>query len=404
MKFRHAMLVLGLPALLACSAALPETGPKLESAALPSIIDGHADFAVHYLRRKWSEHAYDIDGDFPGQAGVLRWKAGGIDGVLATVGSDQEPGSPNHFARVIASLDWFDRLTARHPRTLLAATTPADFEEARRTGKIALMRSIEGGDQLDGSLENLLTAYERGVRSMLIVYDHNNDIGDGAMVMERSALVAAKAHGGLSPFGRQLIGEMNRLGIAVDLSHAAEATALEAIRISRSPVIFSHSAARALADTPRNISDRVLREVASHEGLVMVPLVPYLTTTDYWHWWSSGESRYAELTRLHPNDKNAVSRGMSAWDKSNPPPKVVVADVADQIEYIARVIGKDQVGIGTDFDGMDDFAIAELDDATKLPALLRELSSRGWTTSELEGLARVNFLRVLSDIQARAAH
>jgi membrane dipeptidase len=381
--------------------ALPAAAAR-PAVPLPTIIDGHADFAIHYLRHSWSAEAYDIDGDFPGQAGVRRWKAGGVDGALVTVGSDQEPGTVGHFPRVLASLNWFDALVARHPKTLLAARSPADFESARRAGKIALMPAIEGGDQLDGSLANLSTAYRRGVRSLLLVYDHNSDIGDGAMVMEQSVPVAAKAHGGLSTFGRELIGEMNRLGIAVDLSHAAESTALQALEVSKAPVIFSHSGARALADTPRNLSDRVLQKVAAKDGLVMVPLAPYLLTTEHWRWWSAGEARYAELTRLYPNDKATVSRAMAEWDASNPQPKVDIADVADQIEYVAELVGKHRVGIGTDFDGMGDFAVSDLKNATQLPDLLRELSHRGWSRAELEGVARSNFLRVMTEVQQAA--
>ena len=163
MAVRYALALLALPALLPTwAAAFPGSSASSEAAAPPSIIDGHADFAIHYLNRGWSAEAYNIDADFPGQAGVMRWKAGGVDGVVTTVGSDLKPGTTGHFPRVLASLDWFDALVARHPKTLVAARTPADFEAARRAGKIALMPAIEGGDQLDGSLANLSSAYQRG--------------------------------------------------------------------------------------------------------------------------------------------------------------------------------------------------------------------------------------------------
>jgi len=396
------MVLFALAGQPASAASISVSNAPLVAPEFPSVIDGHADFAIHYLRRSWSVEAYDFEHEFPGQAGVSRWKTGGIDGALVTVASDQEPGSGDHFPRVLASLDWFDALVARYPNSLVAARTPSDFEAAHRAGKIALMPAIEGGEQLDGSLKNLSTAYRRGVRSILIVYDHHNDIGDGAMAMGQSAAIAAPAHGGLSRFGRKVIDEMNKLGIAIDLSHAAQSTALETIAESRAPAIFTHSAARALADTPRNLSDRVLNEVAARGGLVMIPFVPYLTTTEHWHWWSAGEARFAELTRLYPEDQARVSNAMSEWDASNPQPKVGVGDVANQIEYVAKIVGKDKVGIGSDFDGMDQFAVAGLQDAAQLPKLLRELSKRGWTRSELEALARGNFLRVMADIQGAA--
>lgn len=352
------------------------------------IIDGHADFAVHYLRQGWSVEAHDIGTSLPGQADVPRWRAGRINGALVTVGSDLAPGSTGHFSRLLASLAWFDALIERHADVLIKARSAADFERSIGLGRIVLMPAVEGGDQIDGSIENLRYAYGAGVRSIGIVYDHHNEIGDGAMAIPSSAKIAANPNGGLTPFGRRVIAEMDRLGMLVDLSHAAETTALQAIRVSSAPVIFSHSGARALADTPRNLSDFVLREVARTDGVVMVPLAPYFTTTAHWKWWTAGEAHYATLQTRHGNDEAAIARGMAEWDAANPQPIVTVAHVADQIEHIARVAGTDHVGIGTDFDGMGSFAINELSDASMLPALFAELSRRGWSTGDLRKLAR----------------
>ena len=371
------------------------------ASTLPAVIDGHADFAIHYLRKQWSPDGLDIEKGLPGQADVSRWRAGGVNGALVTVGSDQAPGSREHFTRVLVSLDWFEALVQRHEGALVAVRSASDFDRAAKAGKIALMAAIEGGDQLDGSLEHLRTAYARGVRSVGIVYDHHNSIGDGAMAMPGSTKVAAPANGGLSAFGRQVVEEMNRLGIMVDLSHAAERTALDAMRLSKAPVIFSHSAGRALADTPRNLSDEVLREVARNRGVVMVPLAPYLITTDHWRWWSAGEARYAELEKQH-SDESAISRGMAQWDAANPQPHVGITNVADQIEYIAKVAGKDHVGIGTDFDGMGSFAVKGVEDASAIPKLLVELRTRGWSSADLHNLARGNFLRVLRAAEGAA--
>jgi membrane dipeptidase len=363
------------------------------------VIDGHSDFAIHYLKKQWSLDSLDIERGLPGQADVRRWRQGGVNGALATVGSGQSSGSKQHFPEVLVSLDWFDALIQRHHGSLTAARSASDFDGAAKAGKIALMAAIEGGDQLDSSLEHLQTAYSRGVRSLGIVYDHQNAIGDGAMAMPSSAKVAAPASAGLSAFGRQVVEEMNRLGMIVDLSHAAERTALDAMRLSKSPVIFSHSAARGLCDTPRNLSDEVLREVAKNGGLVMVPLVPYLVTTDHWRWWSAGEAKYAELEKEH-SDEASIDRGMAAWDSANPPPEVTVAHVADQIEYIAKVAGKEHVGIGTDFDGMGSFAIKDISDAAAIPKLLAELRARGWSPEDLHNLARGNFLRILRAVES----
>lgn len=397
------MLRFGLHALLAAAAgSLSAATLPAQAHLLPQVIDGHADFAIHYLARGWSLDTLDIEKGLSGQADVVRWRHGGINGALATVGSDRAPGSTNHFPRLLASLDWFDRLIARHRQALTAAKSAADFEEAAMNGRMALMPAVEGGDQIDSSLANLRLAYARGVRSMGIVYDHHNAIGDGAMTMPASIGIAVPAHGGLSPFGRELIAEMNRLGMVVDLSHAAEQTAVQAMHLSRAPVIFSHSGARALADTPRNLSDDALRELARNGGLVMVPLVPYLTTTAHWRWWSSGEAHYASLEEAGA-DQAEIDREMAEWDAANPQPVVTLSDVADQVEHIARIAGADHVGIGTDFDGMGSFAIDQLKDASALPQLMAELSRRGWGAADLEKLARGNFLRVLRQVEAVAA-
>ena len=397
------LLASGLAIVGSTTTALAAQPAAHARTALPAIIDGHADFAIHYSNKGWAAADYDIERSLPGQADVPRWRAGGINGMLATVGSDLGPGSPQHFPRVLVSLDWFDALIATHQGALSRALTAADFEAAERHGKIALMPALEGGDQIDGSLENLRTAYARGVRSMGIVYDHHNDIGDGAMAMPSSTDVAAPSSGGLSPFGRQVVAEMNRLGMLVDLSHAAESTSLEVLGITRAPVIFSHSGSRTLADTPRNLSDKVLSAVAANGGIVMVPLVPYLTTTANWRWWLSGESEYARLVEEFDEDTEAIDRGMAAWDDANPQPKVTVSDVADQVEYVARIAGRDHVGIGSDFDGMDSFVIAELNDASRMRALFDELVGRGWSDEDLRKLARGNILRVITAVQAQAA-
>lgn len=394
-----------LSILLALPAAAQDHAQTAGAAlARTPVFDGHADLAIHYLRASppWSLDAHDLRARLPGQADLPRWRTGRVGGALVTIGSDRPPGAGDHFPRLLASLDWFDGLIARYRDDISKVSTAAELRAARESGRMALIPAIEGGDQIDNSLENLRAAYRRGVRSMLIVYDHNNAIGDGAMVFGSSRAISAPRHGGLTPFGRALVAEMNRLGMLIDLSHAAEETALQAIAVSRAPVIFSHSGARAIADTPRNLSDETLHALRENGGIVMVPLVPYLTTTAHWRWWSSGEARYAELAAAHPDDEVVIERGMAEWDAANPQPEVTIGHVADQIEHIARVAGHDHVGIGTDFDGMGSFVIRDLADASHLPALFAELARRGWTQVRLEALAGGNFERVFAQAEALA--
>ena len=225
----------------------------------------------------------------------------------------------------------------------MAARSPADVRRAAAEGRIALIAAIESGDQLDGSLGRLRELYARGLRAVTIVYDHHNDLGDGAMAYEQSRAVAGPAAGGLSPFGRDVVREMNRLGMIVDVAHAAEVTANDAIAMSTAPVVFTHVNARAIADTPRNVSDDTLRRLAAKGGLVMVSFVPYLVSPAYLAWFTEGERRYAALMAAHPGDRAAIAAGMAVWDQTHPQPVVTVAEVANHIEHIARVAGDDLV-------------------------------------------------------------
>jgi len=383
---------------------VPASGRVSPTASQIPIFDGHNDLAIHFLRARpaWSLDSHDLSVRLAGQTDIPRWRAGGVGGALVTVASDRATGDRDHFSRLLVSLDWFDALVRRYPAEVVPARSVADLRAARRSGRIALMPAIEGGYQLNRSLDNLRVAYARGVRSMTIVYDHHDTIGDGAMVLEQSRAVAATSSGGLSPFGRAVVAEMNRLGMLVDLSHAAESTARQALELSRAPVIFSHSGSRVLADTPRNLSDETLRALAANGGIVMVPLAPYLTTTAHWRWWASGEARFAALQTAHPGNNVAVERGMAEWDAANPQHAVTLAHVADQIEHVARVAGYDHVGIGTDFDGMGSHVIPDLADTTRLPALFAELARRGWSTTQLDSLAGGNFERVLARVEAIA--
>jgi membrane dipeptidase len=194
---------------------------------------------------------------------------------------------------------------------------------------------------------------------------------------------------------------MNRLGMIVDLSHAGDTTAQQGIAASRAPVIFSHSAARKLADTPRNVSDATLRRLVANGGMIMVPLAPYLITTEHWKWWSGGEAHYNSLVKT--DDDAAIKQKMAAWDRANPEPRVTVAQVADQIEHITRIVGHAHVGIGTDFDGMGNFEIIGLQDAAHLQALFSELRGRGWTDQQLNAIGTGNFERVLREVEVRAS-
>lgn len=360
------------------------------------LIDGHNDLLIHYVapdgKSFMPADSYDLGSRTIGQVDLPRMKAGRVGGAIFTTAA-LDPNDREGSIRVAMSA--VRMLAARHPEALDVVAGSAELIEAAAAGRIAMLPGIEGGDQLGESLGTLEAAHRHGIRAITLTWEKTNALGDSS--------ADAPRHGGLSNFGRSVIERMNQLGMLIDLSHAADATVRDALAVSRAPVIFSHSSARALCAAPRNLPDDLLRAVASNGGVVMVTFVPYFTTHEAWEWYERGESEWARLEQLHAGDRTAMQRAMKEWDASNPPPPVTVSDVADQVEHVRRIAGIDHVGLGSDFDGMGSFRIEALPDAASFPILFHELARRGWTDAEMQKLAGRNFLRVLRTIERVAA-
>ena len=365
-------------------------------AATP-LIDGHNDLLIHYLgpNRKGLGNAdqYDIRQRTTGQVDIPRMRAGRLGATIFTVGIND---TTNRAAAVAASTGLLRELARRSPADLEVATSEAGIRRAFAAGRIAGLMGLEGGDQIGGSLDVLRAAFQSGVRAMTLMWANSNNIGDSSE--------GATVHRGLSAFGERVVREMNALGMMVDLSHASDSAAFDALALSTAPVILSHSSARQLSPSPRNAPDTLIRMVAQKGGIVMVTFVGYFTTPAYAAWYKRGDLQWFQLMSKYKGNRDSVSTYFALWKGTNPAPAVTVGDVADHVEHVRDVAGIDHVGIGADFDRMSDAQITGLEDASTYPALFEELVRRGWTDGALRKLAGENFLRVLRAVEAQASH
>jgi membrane dipeptidase len=295
---------------------------------------------------------------------------------------------------IVEMVDFVHRMVDRFRSQLVYAESASGIRSAFKSNRTAILIALEGGSQIENSLETLRTYYKLGIRYMTLTHESKSSEWAPAALSEES-------EGGLTGFGREVVREMNRLGMLVDLSHASPKVMRVVLEISDAPVIFSHSSADALVSSPRNVPDDVLIALKRNGGLVMVSFVPYFTTKQYADWYYQGEEVFQGLIKKHSNVRAAARREMSLWEERNPPPRVTVADVADHVEHIRRVAGVEHIGIGSDFDGMYG-KIEGLEDVSGFPALFLELARRGWTDIDLRKLAGRNFLRVFEQAEAVA--
>ena len=299
-------------------------------------------------------------------------------------------GLPNPARTQLEQIELARRLVDAYPETFLFATRAADVERAHREGKIASFLGMENGQALENSLGALRAYYALGVRYMTLTHGKNNDWADSA--------TDTPAHGGLTAFGREVVSEMNRLGMLVDISHVSPEVMRQVLDLSEAPVIFSHSGARGLVDHRRNVPDDVLARMARNGGVVMVPFIPDFVSAERAAWGRDLETAIfstqstAEMERL--TKEHAAVHG--------PAPIATLAQVADHIDYVARLAGRDHVGIGSDFYGSPD-APAGLEDVSRFPDLFAELIRRGWSDADLEKLAGGNVVRALAAAETVAS-
>ncbi len=296
----------------------------------------------------------------------------------------------------LQEIDVVDRMVHAYPADLEMAYTADDIVRIHREGKVASLIGIEGGHQIGGSLAALRQFYRLGARYMTLAHFTNSEVADSATDDPK--------WDGLSPFGRVVVGEMNRIGMLIDLAHVSAKTMTDAIALSKAPVIFSHSSARAINDHPRNVPDDVLRLLPANGGVVMVNFYSgYVSEAD--RKWNAEEAaeeaRLKDLLVGRPKEREAA---LDAWKKANPEPKATVAEVADHIEHIVKIAGHDHVGIGGDLDGIPyDEAPAGMNSVSGYPLLFAELIRRGWSDEDLAKLAGGNVLRAMRQAEVVAA-
>ena len=300
----------------------------------------------------------------------------------------------------VEQIDLVKAMAARWPRDFEMAYSVADIRKAEREGKVASLIGVEGGHQINDSLAVLREYYDLGARYMTLTHATNTAWADSA--------TDAPAHHGLTPFGKAVVREMNRIGMLVDLSHVSEATMRAALEVTRAPVIYSHSSARALVDHPRDVSDDVLRLVAKNGGVVMVNFAPGYVSEARRRWDADFAAEKARLDSppfggLYIGDPERAKSELAKWKTEHPAPVVGVSDVADHVQHIRDVAGVDHVGIGSDFDGIPE-APAGLDGVDKYPALFAELARRGWSDPDLSKLAGTNLLSAMEGAEKVAAH
>ncbi len=286
----------------------------------------------------------------------------------------------------IEQIDLVKRMIARYPETFALATTAADIERIAAAGKIASLIGVEGGHAIHDSLAILRRLYDLGVRYMTLTHSDTLNWADSATDDAR--------HAGLTPFGEDVVREMNRLGMLVDLSHVSTETMHDALDVSTAPVIFSHSSARAIADHPRNVPDDVLRRLPENGGLVMVNfyagfIVPAAAKRSL-EWFYIRR----QLDEKYPDDEDARRREMARWEQEHPIPAGTIHDVVDHIEHIIHVAGIDHVGVGGDYDGVDVLPVG-LEDVASYPRITQELLNRGYTAAQIHKINGQNMLRVL---------
>jgi membrane dipeptidase len=400
-----AALVLASP--LAAQEAPVDAATATANAALDAapVFDGHNDVPNQLRARVANQiNGFDFEdttdtGEAHPQGAVMqtdlaRLAEGKVGAQFWSVYVPSNPDEAEAVQQVIEQIDVTKRLIARYPQSLRFAETADQVERAIGDGMVASLLGMEGGHSIGSSLGVLRQLYALGARYMTLTHNSNTPWADAATDTPK--------FDGLTPFGVDVVREMNRIGMLVDLSHVSEATMMDALDTARAPVIFSHSGARAINGHPRNVPDSVLARLADNGGIVMVVALPGFLNEERRQWFAKRSAEEARLKALFQGQPETVKGAMDAWDAENPEPATTIEHMADHIDHIRKIAGVESIGIGGDFDGMPSGPVG-FEDVRGYPLLFAELARRGYSQAELEMIASRNALRVMRAAEAYAA-
>ncbi len=366
------------------------------------LIDGHNDIAEN-LREKYKNQLNLIDLGMDSshlaehlQTDIPRLKHGRVGGQFFAAFVNADLSGPSAVFVMMEQIDVIHRMIDRFPGSVEFASSASDFERIHKKGKIAAFIGVEGGHAIGNSLAVLRQAYSCGARYLTLTHVKTIDWADACPWAEVSG--ASREHGGLTRFGREVVREMNRLGMLVDLSHVSDQTMLDALQTSEAPIIWSHSSARALCNHPRNVPDSILLKAKANGGIVMVNFAPIFISEEVRLSMEPWDAEWRRLQELYPNDHERLKQEYSRWKSAHSIPQATLSQVADHIDHIRSVAGIDHVGLGSDFDGIDSTPVG-LEDVSCYPALIGELLRRGYPEEHIRKLAGENILRVLREAE-----
>ena len=399
-----AATALAATALAAKPVRSPEQVAAAALAAAP-VWDGHNDVPEQLRdRRKNLLAGFDFTdtsgtadpatGTAAMQTDLKRLRQGRVGAQFWSVYVSANLPEPQAVQATLEQIDVAKRLIAANPGAMTLCLDSACVIAARKQGRIASLLGMEGGHSVGGSLAVLRQMHALGARYMGLTHFKNNGWADSA--------TDAPQHNGLAPLGKDMVREMQRLGMVVDLAHASEAAMLATLEIARAPVMISHSNAFALNPHPRNVPDRVLDALKANGGIIMVNFYPPYVLEATRQWGAARDAEEARQKSLFRGQPDRAKAALTAWEQANPMPRGTVGDVADHLDYIVKRIGIDHVGLGGDLDGIETTVVG-LEDASRYPALFVELARRGWSQADLERLASGNMLRVLQGAERYAA-